>query len=517
MNPPIRNCAIYTRKSTEEGLEQDFNTLDAQREACLAYIASQKSEGWVAARDIYNDGGFSGGNIDRPALQQLLNDIKAKKIHIVVVYKIDRLTRSLMDFSKLVEIFDQHQVTFVSVTQSFNTTTSMGRLTLNVLLSFAQFEREVIGERTRDKIAASKRKGMWMGGVPPFGYDIRNRQLIINPIEAVSVKGIFEGYLEARCVRKLQRSLESTGIRSKQWTSKKGRVHESVVFTRGALYFLLANPIYAGMVRHRKTHYPGLHEPIIPTEKWEQVQQMLAGHAAAPRGSRQSSQKSLLKGKLFDVEGKPYGPVYTSKRGKKYRYYLNPQINESQHHLKKEIARFPAHEIEKLVEQTLKVEFADKHKLALLLQVDLEEHYELLNQSSLNFAVNGNDELIIQAVQSIVIDIGQITIEVSVDNLKSWIAEKFKISLPCVQTGAMFKLHVPFRTRRANKGSWVIQPENQKGSFLDLPPQELANLVRGIIWRDEYFTGTPVATIAEREGLDQSHVHRLIRRSLEIS
>lgn len=203
MKPAIQKCAVYTRKSTDKGLEQDFNTLDAQREACLAFIASQKSEGWVAQKQHYDDGGYSGGSIDRPALQQLLEDVKAGKINVVVVYKIDRLTRSLADFAKLVEIFDQHGVSFVSVTQSFNTTTSMGRLTLNVLLSFAQFEREVIGERIRDKIAASKKKGMWMGGNPMLGYDIKNRQLMINESEAKTIRYIFDRYIELKSVRQL--------------------------------------------------------------------------------------------------------------------------------------------------------------------------------------------------------------------------------------------------------------------------------------------------------------------------
>lgn len=215
MKSVIKCCAVYTRKSSEEGLEQGFNSLDAQREACLAYITSQKAEGWVAVKEDYNDGGFSGGNMERPGLQQLMADIKAGKVHIIVVYKIDRLTRSLMDFAKLVEVFDAHGVTFVSVTQSFNTTTSMGRLTLNVLLSFAQFEREVAGERIRDKIAASKKKGMWMGGSVPLGYDVKDRQLIINTHEAERVQLIFQKYLELGCVQKVKKHLDTEGIKSK--------------------------------------------------------------------------------------------------------------------------------------------------------------------------------------------------------------------------------------------------------------------------------------------------------------
>lgn len=235
MKPPVRHCAIYTRKSSEEGLDQDFNSLDAQRESCQAYIASQKAEGWVAIKENYDDGGFSGGNVQRPALQKLLADIKAGKIHIIVVYKIDRLTRSLMDFAKLVEIFDQHQVTFVSVTQSFNTTNSMGRLTLNVLLSFAQFEREVTGERIRDKIAASKKKGMWMGGVPPMGYDLDNHQLLINEENAKIVRHIFERYLVLGCVSSLQKELKRQGYKSAIRLSLKGKPMTYLPFKRAIL------------------------------------------------------------------------------------------------------------------------------------------------------------------------------------------------------------------------------------------------------------------------------------------
>jgi site-specific DNA recombinase len=516
VKPLVRHCAIYTRKSTEEGLDQDFNTLDAQREACLAYITSQKSEGWIAMKEAYDDGGFTGGNIDRPALQKLLADIKASKIHIVVVYKIDRLTRSLMDFSKLVEIFDRHQVTFVSVTQSFNTTTSMGRLTLNVLLSFAQFEREVIAERTRDKIAASKKKGMWMGGTPPLGYDVINRQLVVNRSEADTVRYIFDRYLADRCVRKLQVDLKSGGIKSKGWVSRKGFVHKSCDFTRGALYYLLGNPVYAGMVRHGRAHYPGLHEAIIPKDIWGKAQKSLELQAAAPRGSSPISQRNLLTGKVFDSDGRPYTPVYTSKKGKRYRYYLNQHINNDPHHLKKELARLPAHEIETLIGKALRDEQTDAHKLAGMLQVDIEEHYKALQQ--IEQQSMGIDQLEpLRNVRRVVIEAAHISVEIAVDEFRDWLVERFKVSLPESLAGSVIKLQVPFNTRRSNKGAWVIQPENRSGSLLDLPPQELANLVRGLVWRDEYFAGTPVQEIAKREGMDQSRVHRLIRRTLEIA
>jgi len=264
----LRRCAVYTRKSSEEGLEQDFNSLHAQREACEAFIKSQHGEGWRPVKTVYDDGGFSGGTMERPALQRLLRDISEQLIDVVVVYKVDRLTRSLADFAKMVELFDAHTVSFVAVTQQFNTTTSMGRLTLNVLLSFAQFEREVTGERIRDKIAASKRKGMWMGGTTPLGYDVDDRRLVINSAETETVKHIYQHYLELRSVRLLRDDLDRNGIVSKVRISKSGNRAGGKVFSRGALYELLSNPIYIGEIRHRKERHPGQHEPIVDRELW---------------------------------------------------------------------------------------------------------------------------------------------------------------------------------------------------------------------------------------------------------
>ena len=256
-------CAIYTRKSSEEGLDQEFNSLQAQREACEAFITSQRHEGWVCLPKAYDDGGFSGATMDRPALQRLLADIAAARVDIVVVYKIDRLTRSLTDFAKIVEILDAKGASFVSVTQQFNTTTSMGRLTLNILLSFAQFEREVIGERIRDKIAASKKKGMWMGGVPPLGYRVHDRKLVIVDGEAEIVRTIFRRYAELGSVRLLKEELEARGIKSKSWTSASGRLIGGKAFSRGALYLMLQNRLYRGEVVHKRQSHPGEHTPII--------------------------------------------------------------------------------------------------------------------------------------------------------------------------------------------------------------------------------------------------------------
>ena len=275
MTPSLR-CAIYTRKSSEEGLEQGFNSLHAQREACEAYILSQAGEGWSALTDVYDDGGFSGGSLQRPGIQALLTDIRRGLIDIVVVYKVDRLTRALGDFARMVELFDAHKVSFVSVTQAFNTTTSMGRLTLNVLLSFAQFEREVTGERIRDKIAASKAKGMWMGGRPPLGYDGVDRRLAVNAAEAVAVRHIFTRYLELGSVIALERELRDDGFHSKQWINGKGEPAGGNPLARGALYHLLANPVYLGSLRHREKIIPGCHPAIIDEAQFKAVADLLA-------------------------------------------------------------------------------------------------------------------------------------------------------------------------------------------------------------------------------------------------
>ena len=286
---PIKRarCAIYTRKSTEEGLEKDFNSLEAQREACAAFIQSQKHEGWTGLSTAYDDGGYSGGTMERPALQRLLADIEAGRIDVIVVYKVDRLTRALSDFAKLVEVFDRRGVSFVSITQQFNTTTSMGRLTLNILLSFAQFERELIGERVRDKVAASKKKGMWMGGTVPLGYDAKDRKLVINKAEARTVVDIYRRYLRLKSVRALQMELDAAGIRSKQRIRPDGTDHGNQRFSQGALYLLLQNRTYRGEATHKGNAYPGEHSAIIEKPLWDAVQAVLAENRVAAGDWRQ--------------------------------------------------------------------------------------------------------------------------------------------------------------------------------------------------------------------------------------
>ncbi len=342
-------CAVYTRKSSEEGLEQEFNSLHAQREACEAFIRSQRHEGWACLPQAYDDGGRSGGNMERPALQQLLGEIREGKVDVVVVYKIDRLTRSLADFAKIVEIFDAKGVSFVSVTQQFNTTTSMGRLTLNVLLSFAQFEREVTGERIRDKIAASKKKGMWMGGVPPLGYAVMDRKLIIIEREAETVCHIFRRYAALGSVRLLKVELETHCIAGKCWTSASGRSWGGKPIARGALYLMLQNRIYRGEIVHKDQSYPGEHDAIIDTALWDAVQARL-GENAIERGTGvRVKNPSLLAGLLFDSEGHRMTPTHAVKKGRRYRYYVSRPLIVGARADIADGLRVPAAEIEQIV------------------------------------------------------------------------------------------------------------------------------------------------------------------------
>lgn len=326
---PIR-CAIYTRKSTEEGLDKEFNTLEAQREACEAYIKSQMHEGWTLIPTPYDDGGYTGGNMDRPALRALMSDIRSGKVDNIVVYKVDRLSRSLNDFAQMVNVFDAHKVSFVSITQQFNTTTSMGRLTLNILLSFAQFEREVIGERVRDKIAASKRKGMWMGGNPPLGYDVENRKLMVNPQEAALVQEIFERHLEMGSAYGLIEFLNQRGDRNKRWVNRLGVERGGQEFCMQAIYKILSNPIYIGLIRHKENVYEGQHEAIISAELWDSVQQGIKSRQVE-RVRRNAKHGALLMGKCLSPTGDFYTPSYSKSGGKQHRYYIQ---KKTQHRIK---------------------------------------------------------------------------------------------------------------------------------------------------------------------------------------
>jgi DNA invertase Pin-like site-specific DNA recombinase len=337
-------CAVYTRKSSEEGLDQEFNSLDAQREACEAYAASQRAEGWLLLQDRYDDGGVSGGTLERPALKRLIGHIEAGMVDVVVVYKIDRLSRSLMDFAKLVEVFDAQNVTFVSVTQSFNTTTSMGRLTLNILLSFAQFEREVIGERIRDKFAASRARGMWMGGWAPLGYDIKDRKLLVNESEATTVRTIFERFARVGSATLLAKALAEEGVRTKRGT----------LFDKGSLYKLIGNRVYLGQAVHKGVAHPGEHDAIISQALWDRAHAVMAESPRKRAAKARAQTPALLKGLLFGPTGAAMSPTHTRKGGRLYRYYVSRSVLK-QGRGACPIARVPAGEIEAAVIDQLRI------------------------------------------------------------------------------------------------------------------------------------------------------------------
>ena len=363
--PRTTRCAIYTRKSTEDGLEQEFNSLDAQREACAAYVLSQRHEGWVLVPGLYDDGGFSGGTLERPGLRALLEEVRANRIDVIVVYKVDRLTRSLADFAKIVETLDAANASFVSVTQAFNTTTSMGRLTLNVLLSFAQFEREVTGERIRDKIAASKKKGMWMGGVVPLGYDVKDRKLVANEGEAKQVRHMFERYLALGTVVALHEELVARGVVSKLRTSAGGRRTGGIHFTHGALCHLIQNRTYVGEVHHRGQHYPGEHTGIIDPDLFELAQRQHGENRVARKHGRNIIDPSLLTGLLFDSVGRRMTPKHACKGSRRYRYDLSQadlaRSNEP-------VLRVPAGEVEQAIVDQLAAALTDPDLLHRLIE-----------------------------------------------------------------------------------------------------------------------------------------------------
>ena len=353
-------CAIYTRKSTDEGLDQAFNSLDAQREACAAYILSQRHEGWTLVPDLYDDGGFTGGNMDRPGLKHLLADVRSGKVDVIVVYKVDRLTRSLADFAKIVEVLDAQGASFVSVTQAFNTTTSMGRLTLNVLLSFAQFEREVTGERIRDKIAASKARGMWMGGTPPLGYRVEDRKLVVVPEQTATVRMIFERYLALGSVMALKGELDANGIRSPVRMSRAGRSYGDTPFSRGALYLLLQNRTYLGEVTHKGKAYPGDHAAIIDKALFERAAALIAQNLNHHNAGKNFDEPSLLVGRVWDGEGRRMSPDHATKRTRRYRYYATHASAVTR---KCPAWRVPAGDLESIVlTQMRKLPDAERHE-----------------------------------------------------------------------------------------------------------------------------------------------------------
>jgi site-specific DNA recombinase len=511
---PVQRCAVYTRKSSEEGLEQDFNSLHAQREACEAFIKSQAGEGWRLVKTAYDDGGISGGTMERPALQRLLSDIDEGRIDVVVVYKVDRLTRSLADFAKMVEIFDAHNVSFVSITQQFNTTTSMGRLTLNVLLSFAQFEREVTGERIRDKIAASKKKGMWMGGFCSLGYDVRDRRLIVNQEESKLVRHIYQRYLELGSVRLLKHDLDRRGIVSKIRVSKYGRRSGGRSFSRGALYELLANPIYIGEIRHKKVRHPGRHEAIVDRQNWDKVQTLLSDQTARDGTPKIKAAQNILAGKLFDENGEPlYSTGAKGRHGGHYRYYVSRELVRGGRSSvgKEKRWRLAAPELEQSVVISTRSIVSDHAAIATRLQesgVSSAEIDSVLKATDAKSLLLESGPHSAHAVTELVerVDLRENGIEISM-NLESLLPLNSVITRA---SSLIFTRFVPLQVKRRGVAMRLVIGGGVSTRKTD--PTLLKAIARAHKWFSELVSGQAVFTreIAARERVNERFVRRLI-------
>jgi DNA invertase Pin-like site-specific DNA recombinase len=508
-----RPCAIYTRKSSEEGLEQDFNSLHAQREACEAFIKSQTGEGWRLVKTAYDDGGLSGGTMERPALRRLLADINQGLVDVVVVYKVDRLTRSLADFAKMVEVFDAHGVSFVAVTQQFNTTTSMGRLTLNVLLSFAQFEREVTGERIRDKIAASKRKGMWMGGVVPLGYDVCDRRIVILEGEAVTVRYVFQRYLELGCVRLLKEDLDHRGVVSKRRTSKAGIESGGHSFSRGALYALLSNPIYVGDIRHKNLRHPGQHEAIVDRAMWERTQQQLQEHRVRTKRHDASVEKSPLIGRLVDENGDGLTPSHARKGERKYRYYVSRNFPAQGLAPSRVGWRLPARELEDRVAAAVGEMLGDESAVLEAAQktdIGSSEVNRVLHAARTWYHRLQSEAEQASAISALVdrVELKSDGITVSI-KLPIASAEKPGAQLPDqIAINRSFPMQLK---RRGVELRLSVGDHDRSAAVVDL--SLLKAVARAHRWFDKISTGkaSSLAAIAAREGLAVRYVGRLIR------
>jgi site-specific DNA recombinase len=498
-------CAIYTRKSSEEGLEQDFNSLHAQREACQAYIKSQKHEGWRPLSARYDDGGYSGGSMERPALRRLLADITAKRIDIVVVYKVDRLTRSLADFAKIVEVFDASGVSFVSVTQAFNTTTSMGRLTLNVLLSFAQFEREVTGERIRDKIAASKKKGLWMGGFVPFGYRAKDRTLAIDEKEAATVRLIFRRYLELGTVTSLEADIADRDLRTRAFTSaNSNRAWGDRPFSRGHLYKMLSNPIYAGKIAHKDKLYDGQHDAIIERKTFAAVQAQLAANNRKSRTQARAKEPNLLAGLLVDSDGNRLTSSHAVKNGKRYRYYVGTRTEQGA----TKAWRLPASQIETVVIGELQRFLGDRQRIATatrrLSAHQLKEALWNAKQLETQTAAPATRrEAVQKMVSRVLVSEAELNVEVK---LSAMLPE---VAVPA--RGAPYRLKVPIELIRRN-GETAIVVAGHSRHIAKADPVLIKAIARGVIWFEQLASGRvdTVSAIAKRERVTDRYVSRMI-------
>ena len=501
---PVR-CAIYTRKSSEDGLEQDFNSLDAQREACTAYIASQKGEGWKLVPDRYDDGGISGGTLERPGLHQLLADIDHGKVDLVVVYKVDRLTRSLADFAKLVDRFDKTGASFVSVTQQFNTATSMGRLTLNVLLSFAQFEREVTAERIRDKIAASKKKGMWMGGRVPLGYDSRDRTLVINETEAATVRTIFRLYLELGSVRLVKKEADRLRLVSKKHVFANGRSSGGVTFSRGRLFHLLSNPVYVGEIRHKTLTWPGLHPAIIDRNTFDAVGAKLASNKRGAKAKTPSATSSPLAGKIVDETGDRLTPSHAVRRGKRHRYYVSLRLVARSGERDTGGWRLPATALETAVANLVVGALTTQLSMQGLVSDAPPDVLQRLPPAAqrLAAALTGPDrgKTLSAIVHSGRIEPGSLSVTLDPANL----AEHLGVMQVHINHDAL-TLAGDFTLRRRGVEARLIFGDTSAGVDGTL----LGNVARGWSWFEEIKTGVTMQAIAEREGVSQRRVAHLV-------
>ena len=509
-------CAIYTRKSSEDGLEQDFNSLDAQREACEAFIQSQRSLGWTPLPKRYDDGGLSGGTMDRPALQALLVDIDRGKVDLIVVYKVDRLTRSLTDFARIVDTIEARKVSFVSVTQQFNTTTSMGRLTLNVLLSFAQFEREVTAERIRDKIAASKKKGMWMGGLAPLGYDSREKQLFINEREAKTVRTLFRLYLEFGSVRRLKEEADRRGLITKRRKDSNGNLTGGKPFSRGHLYQLLHNPIYIGEIAHKGQTYPGQHKGIVARNTWNAVQRRLDGNSTARNSANNVTQTNLLTGLIYDETGDRLCPTYAIKSNRRYRYYISKRLVHEPNK-KNGGWRIPSKELERFVERAVcgflkdDVHLIDAIRLPTV-STDLIRR-ALENASELADRISGDDlDAKRRSLRALLrrVTVGKSAIKVEVSR---WGLRGSLIG-PCDGganvDGEIISLDAPIEIRRKGIERKIIL---SSPSDMPTPDDRLIALVaQSRPWFEQMSMGqvSSVREIARKYKLDQGHVSRFL-------
>jgi DNA invertase Pin-like site-specific DNA recombinase len=510
---PILHCAIYTRKSSEEGLEQGFNSLDAQREACEAFIKSQHHEGWRVLPAQYDDGGYSGGTIERPALQRLLEDIDKRRVQVVVVYKVDRLTRALADFAKIVERFDGSGVSFVSVTQQFNTTSSMGRLTLNVLLSFAQFEREVTGERIMDNIAASKKKGMWMGGRPPIGYVGQERTLAIEEEGAAIIRHIFQSYLKLGCVRLLQQALHRSSITTPHRQTAAGNAYGGKPFSRGHLYKILRNPVYTGQIVHRGKAFTGQHPPIIDSVQWEAVQTQLDTQRHRHRQRASTPSDSLLKGLLYDSQGRRLIPSHSQKRSKRYRYYISEALVAGTRQEIQSGLRLPAQEIESLViaelhnwlgepASVLDHEYSDPAMAQQVLVCAQQSVAELRSGSDAAY------RLAHRLVQRVVVESDVVRIQISPHRLRQEVASDEKDSRPV-------ELMVPVQLRRCGLAMRLVIQGKEHQVMQVTDHAMIQSISTAHDWLKQLTSGkhSSVLSLAEAEGKDASYVTKVLYRA----